>query len=416
MKKILCLMIKISALFLLILSFTGCSAITSSPDVKASDIKVYNGAMPKGDYVSVTVDMTASTISCHNYTLNENHGPYPFVKVTDPSANFGFNIIYQTAVMPDFSTPNCYARFAIMDGVAIIYQIFNNNGTPANLGDDTTVGYPSYAYFYDANMNLNNDKGKTVNFMNFNMGNGDDNFEVGVGGFDTDSIGTIYSAGFSSLAYTNNWPGYVNGVRKPVGPDYISSFTFDPSRNAFTCFSDNTHTDVFTLIPTSSGDFILDFGANKGAGFCIRQAATKDWQSIYNGDYFTMVYGSSNSNAGQVKPMKLVLSGSGDLQVYDLSSSTPSTAVLNCTFTSFDDWTGGPGGSKLTDLYKTCSLCSNAQAASVKSEYLSHGAFVYDSGTGQTVLLIMDPAGKYCYVAGIQSGTSFQYGYGIKNQ
>jgi hypothetical protein len=400
------------ALAALIVALAGCALGDN-----AAGVKNYRGASPLGDYVSVDLDLTASVVSFHNYTTNQSYGPYSFSKVTDPQYNLGFNIIYQTEVIADYPQPDCYARFGIMDGVTLIYQMMDNAGTPSDLSDDATVGYPCYAYFYDRNFTWDSCKGEAVNHMNQKMSANADNseYEVGFTAMDNDAPGTMYRAVFSNKGYINAWPGYVHGVKGGAamgGPQTIGDFVFDPTRDAYTILS----VPGYTCIPTASGDFVYDFGPNNGAGFAIRQAAVKDWQTVYNGDFFVLAY--NTDDPGQTKPFKMVLSGNGDCNVYDPHSSTPDTPVFSTPpLTSFEDWTGGPDGNKLTDLYQSASGCASAQSSTAQDACLCHGAFVWDSGSGYgTFVILMDPEGNFCYVARFVNGTSFSYGYGIKDR
>jgi hypothetical protein len=385
-----------------------------------SAVKDYRGANPVGDYIGVTVDMSARLVSFHNYTLNANYGPYGFSKITDPARNLGFNIIYETGEIVEYPAPGCYARFAIMDGVTLIYQLMNYNGTPEDRSDDTTEGYPSYAFMY-ATSDIGSCKGTAYTFMEYRMGNGDDRFAAGLGAFDTDAAGTLYQAAYNSAADARDEAGHEDGMEGTASPDAnrpagLSSFAFNPAANAY-CYTSPHNGEILTLIPTVSGDFVIDHGANRGAGFAVRQAAAKEWQAAYNGNYLIMVY-DVRDGGSSVKAMKLVLSGNGNCQVFDPSSAVPSAPVFTGSFTSFEDFNGGPDGSKFTTLVREHSGCDNAVSDAIKASYNLHGGFISPRNENGDcdVVIMLDPLGRYCYFTTWTSLDRFQYGYGIKDE
>ena len=131
----------------------------------------YGGADAKGDYIAITIDASASTLTIRNYTLGWTRGPYRFSKVTDPAQNGGFQNLYRTVLFSD--DPNYYAQFIIANGAAILYQVFNDKGP---------FGTPCFAFYRKDVPNLNVYNGTAYNWVKFQMDLDEEegNFEVGL--------------------------------------------------------------------------------------------------------------------------------------------------------------------------------------------------------------------------------------------
>lgn len=369
--------------------------------------KTYAGAMPIGDYVAVTVNETNQTLTYHNYTTGESFGPISYSKLT--TGNGGFQNIYQTETFTREGN-QCYADFVIMKDVALSFLLFD-----ASL--DQPVDWPVYA-LNRRTVDMNDYKGRAYNWLKCEIDetSNQGNFECGFAAFDTDNTGLMYGASYNRRAAAD--------PIKTINASGIgtSSFTYNSNLVA------NTYGDL-TLIGTPSGDFALDFGPGNGAGFAVRQGASKDWNSNYNGNYLAMVYknGSAVVESYQtprflMKPMRVTLSGgvSGNIVVAELEG----TEHINGSLTSLVDFTNGPiAGEKVTESFRKLSSCDSVSVSSptVKEAYKCHGSFIYNynNETGsQLVNIFSDPNGRFIFFnAFIEEGTETTYffGFGIKD-
>lgn len=363
----------------------------------------YGGADAKGDYIAITIDASASTLTIQNYTLGGTKGPYRFSKVTDPAQNGGFQNLYRTVPFSD--NPNHYAQFIIANGAAILYQVFDDKGP---------VGTPCFAFYRKDVPNLNVYNGTAYNWVRFQMDldEKEGNFEVGLVAFDDD--GTWYGAGYDNrmwVDYPNN-PEYKFGVHKSFGGRIIktSDFSHEPSIVAH-------QFENVTAIATHNNDFIFDAGLNNGAFYAIRQATTNSWQSMYNGTYFLLCYENNNNGSEQsITSMKLVLSGS------NFQISQGGTLMISGRLYDVETCPGGPEGNPLASLFEEQSGCSSATSNNVKNAYNCRGSFMGSADAGSdassAIYLIMDPKGQYLCVTIFKENNdntyNYWFGFGIK--
>lgn len=356
----------------------------------------YGGADAKGDHIAITIDGKASTLTITNYTLKKSAGPFSFSRVTDPARNEGYQNLYRTQNLSD--SENRYAQFVIADGAAILFQIFE---------DDRPYGTPWFAFCRKDTSNLLNESKKTAyNWVNFKMDITPDdgienNCEAGFLAIDDDAEGTWYGAGYNHQADVSGGTGYVNGVHDICGGRIkTSDFYYVPSIVAYTAGGDST------LISTRNNDFIMDLGENNGAYYMIRQANTKDWQSVYNGTYFMLVY---ESKAQSITSMKLVLNGKN----YQISQD--GELLLSGPLSNVDQ--KGLGGKILTNLFKDYSNLSAAESNIIKEAYNCYGSFIGGDFESSVLYMIIDPNGRYCCVTiAKRSGSEYDYwfGFGVK--
>lgn len=370
--------------------------------------KTYAGAMPIGDYVAVTLKEANHTLTYHNYTTGESFGPISYSKLTTGTG--GFQNIYQTETFTR-EGKQYYADFVIMKDVALSFLLFD-----ASL--DQPVDWPVYA-FYRRAVDMNDYKGRAYNWLKCeieeNGGSSDQgNFECGFAAFDTDTTGLMYGASYNRRA--------AGDPIKTINASGIgtSSFTYDPALVA------NKYGDL-TLIGTPSGDFVLDFGANNGAGFAVRQGASKDWNSNYNGNYLAMVYKNGNAVSADyqtprylMKPMRVTLNNS-TIVVAELEGTEETEVYINnAPLTSLEDFTRGPiAGETVTKSFQSRSGCDSASSPTVQQAYQCHGSFIYNNETGsQLVNIFSDPNGRFIFFnAFIEEGAKITYffGFGIKD-
>lgn len=352
----------------------------------------------------MTLKEANHTLTYHNYTTGESFGPISYSKLTTGTG--GFQNIYQTETFTR-EGKQCYADFVIMKDVALSFLLFD-----ASL--DQPVDWPVYAFNRRA-VDMNDYKGRAYNWLKCeneeNGGSSDQgNFECGFAAFDTDTTGLMYGASYNRRAAVD--------PIKTINESGIgtSSFTYDPALVA------NKYGDL-TLIGTSSGDFVLDFGAGNGAGFAVRQGASKDWNSNYNGNYLAMVYKNGNAVGSAyrtprylMKPMRVTLSGGGSGNIVVAELEGTEVYINNAPLTSLEDFTRGPiAGETVTKSFQSLSSCGSASSPTVQQAYQCHGSFIYNNETGsQLVNIFSDPNGRFIFFNAFIEETYF-FGFGIKD-
>ena len=398
-KNRLCRGMILMVLLVAVLAGCGGGGPKDSPSGGLSSF-TYGGADAKGDHIAITINGKASTLTITNYTVNMSKGPYSFSRVTDPARNGGYQNLYRTQNLSDDSK-NRYAQFVIANGAAILFQIFE---------DDKPDGTPWFAFSRREVSNLLNVYKETAyNWVNFKMDleGTESNSEAGFLAIDSDNNGAWYGAGYNHQEYVYKTPGYDNGVHD-ISNGQIK--TIDFRYNSSIVANTMAGTDgIATLISTHNNDFIMDLGENKGAYYMIRQAKTEDWQSVYNGTYFMLVY---ESVAQSITSMKLVLREKN----YQISQGGES--ILSGPLSNVRQ--GGPGVKILTELFRTQSNLSGAESSIISNAYNCHGSFIGGdiNGFNDSVLyMIVDPNGRYlCVTIAKNTGSGYDYwfGFGVK--
>lgn len=377
---------------LLVVSIIGCGG-----GVNGLSSATYGGADAKGDHIAITIDGKASTLTITNYTRNISAGPFSFSRVTDPAQNGGYQNLYRTQNLSD--SENRYAQFVIADGAAILFQIFE---------DDKPDGTPWFAFCRKDVPNLLNEyKATAYNWVNYRMDldGPESNSEAGFLAIDSDADGAWYGAGYNHQADVSNDTDYNNGVHDIIGRR-IKTSDFSYARSIVANIITNNDGKVATLISTRNNDFIMDLGENNGAYYMIRQANTKDWQSVYNGTYFMLVY---ESKARSITSMKMVLNGNN----YEISQG--GELLLNGPLSNVDQ--KGPGGKILTNLFKDYSNLSMAESNIIKEAYNCYGSFIGGDFESSVLYMIIDPNGRYlCVTIAKKTGSGYDYwfGFGVK--
>jgi hypothetical protein len=291
-----------------------------------------------------------------------------------------------------------FALFAEFEKAAVVYQVFTD-GTPP-----TTQGDPVYAV-YREQVDKAQYYEKAFNWMKFFIDDGTaSDMACGFAAFDSSAAqGLLYGAGYSNRAELNHQGLNSSGVQSvnASGTMKVDTFTYDSAATANVMWDGshpNDRTYAVTMVGTPSGATVLDFGPNVGGGMglAIPQTSTKDWNAAYAGTYFTLVY-EYDVLAGTrtIEPMRVVLSSSGGVDVYPSGSTT---AVYQSTFTSVEDFSGGPNGEPVKLTFAAAAGNASAQSTTVQGANVAHGAFVsqVNDGSRESVLsLILDPQGRF---------------------
>lgn len=245
---------------------SGGSAVTTAPPAAA--IHAYNGTATVGDFLSISVDSTAQTITYTNQT-NGDTGTVPYTVNGDGS--YAINDPNQ----------NLLAAYEV-PGYALVLQAAKagpNHATPA-LVIAVEAGPISLATF----------ENNTYNYMQF---------RTAAGGLEAGSV-TISSSGtgtnssywpFGATAASGN-QGAFNSSSIP-----ISSATPSSSGTYLTLTMNSPNgPETSTIFGTANGMFAVDTAS--GAIFGMQQAATAAFDPTVAGTYHAIYYSKANATTG----------------------------------------------------------------------------------------------------------------------
>jgi hypothetical protein len=241
----------------------GCAS-TSKLGTSQSAVRSYNGTASVGDFLTITIDATAQTITYKNYT-NGDAGTVPYTvksdgtyAITDPNGNLlaayevpGFVLMVETAKSgPSHNT------------VALITAIEN---TPASIS--------TFA-------------GRNFNYVQFRTAAGG----IELGAITIDAGGNIQHAGYWPYEVFSQPPRFFGSGSFPA-----SSVHEDSSGDFFTVTeSDGSQDYVFG---TQSGFFAVDTG--NGTILSLPRAATKTFDATTAGTYTAIYYKKADAQTGQ---------------------------------------------------------------------------------------------------------------------
>ncbi len=295
-----------SALVLLaILFLAGCSqpitsAVSSSSPVPAS--RTYNGTASVGDFLTVTIDSVAQTLTYTNksngdagtipYTQNSN-GTYT---LNDPTGNFlnayevpGYAILIEAAkVGPTHNT------------MALITAVETGAISPTTFA------------------------GQSLNYMQF---------RTAAGGV---SIGSVTMDAQGNLAHSEYWP--YGAQAQPPDPFQIGTFPAaslqqDPSGTFLRMTEADASVDY--VFGTANGLFAVD--TQNGAILGMPQAANKAFDPTTFGTYNAIFYRKTGSQTGQgnvetgtpsLGSATVTISSTGALTIADTSNNVLATGSL----------------------------------------------------------------------------------------
>ncbi len=250
------------ALLAMLLCFlAGCST-TSKIAAPANPVRSYNGTASVGDFLTISIDSAALTITYKNYTNGES-GTVPYAvnqdgtyTITDPNGNLlsayevpGFVMMVEAAN----AGPN-------RDTQALITAIEN---APAS---------------------INTFAGQNFNYVQF---------RTAAGGTE---IGTISIDAQGNVQHDGYWPfGVFSQDLFNGGGFTASAIQEDPSGDFFT-ITDSGGSDNFAF-GTPSGFFVVDTG--NGTILSLPKTATKTFDATTAGSYTALYYEKANAQTGQ---------------------------------------------------------------------------------------------------------------------
>jgi hypothetical protein len=243
-----------------ILVLAACSA-NPKPGVNQNAIRAYNGTASVGDFLTLSLDSTAQTITYKNYT-NGEMGNVPYTvnsdgtyAIADPQGNLlsayevpGFVMMIEAAN----AGPN-------KDTEALITAV---ESVPASI--DTFAG-------------------RNFNYLQFRTAAG--GLEVGT--ITIDALGNIQHDSYSPF-------GAFSQSLFSGGSFAASSVTEDPSGNFFTVNDGQGSNYAFG---TSSGFFVVDTG--NGTILSLPKAQAKTFNPVTAGSYTALYYEKANAQTGQ---------------------------------------------------------------------------------------------------------------------
>lgn len=247
--------------FILALLLVGCS---TNPKVitPGNDVRSYNGTASVGDFLTISIDSSAQTITYNNYT-NGEAGTVPYTvnadgtySITDPDGNLlSAYEVRGTAMMVEAANagPN-------KDSAALITAI---ESAPAS---------------------INTFAGRNFNYIQF---------RTSTGGIE---LGTVTVDASGNITHAAYWPfGVISqGDTFNSGNFPASSLTEDPSGNFFS-IDEASGTDY--VFGTQNGFFAVDTGA--GTILSEPKAAAKDFDPANAGTFKALFYKKVNAQMGQ---------------------------------------------------------------------------------------------------------------------
>jgi len=250
------------ALLVTICLLAGCNTATKlSPPQNA--VRSYNGTASVGDFLTISIDANAQTITYKNYTNGET-GTVPYTvnadgtyAINDPNGNLlaGYEVP-GTVLMVEAANagPN-------RDTAALITAI---ETAPASLS--------AFA-------------GRNFNYVQFRTSTGG----IELGSVSIDASGNIQHVGYWPFGVVNQQSMFNSGSFP------ASSVVEDPSGDFFTINESGGSQDV--VFGTQTGLFAVDTG--NGAILSQPKASSKNFDATTAGAYTAIYYEKSNAQMGQ---------------------------------------------------------------------------------------------------------------------
>jgi len=288
------------SVFLLVVFF--CSACSKTSLTVSNAARSYNGTASVGDFLSITLDPAASTLSYTNHS-NGDSGTVPYTVNSDG-----------TYTLND-PTGNLIAAYEIPNYALLVQSAKTgpNHDAPALI---TAVQKGS--------ISLSTWAGKGFNYMQF---------RTAAGGLET---GSAIMDAQGSVTISSYWPYGAQGQSADPfnqGGFDASLFQSDPS-GSFLKLADNGGTFDY-IFGTPNGIFAVD--TPNGAILGLKKAASKNFDPSFAGTYKAIFYGKTGATTGQgnletgtpnLGKATLVIGNSGQVTVQDAQGTTLVQATL----------------------------------------------------------------------------------------
>ena len=288
-------------LILVTIMTIGCGSGSSS----SSAARAYSGTASVGDFLSITLDPTAQTITYTNYS-NGDSGVVPYTLNSDG-----------TYTLND-PTGNLIAAYEVPNYGLLIQaaKAGPNHATPALI---TAI--------QQAPISISSMAGHQYNYMQF---------RTTAGGLEVGSVATDSQGNITTSSY---WPYGEMGMGGP--PDPFGSSTFlgsdiqaDPSGNFLKLMADPGQYSY--IFGTSNGLFAVD--TPNGAILGFQKATSPAFDPSYAGTYQAIYYQKNNASTGQgnvetgtpnLGTATLTIGSSGQLTVQNAQGTTLLQATLS---------------------------------------------------------------------------------------
>ncbi len=277
----------------------ACST-TTAPKTAQNTVRSYNATASVGDFLTISIDSAAQTITYKNYTNGET-GTVPYTvnangtyTITDPNGNLlsayevpGFVMVVEAAN----AGPN-------KDTQALITAV---ESVPAT---------------------INTFAGQNFNYMQF---------RTAAGGLE---VGTVSIDGQGNVTHDGYWPfGVFSDSEFNGGSFAASAVQEDPSGDFFAISEGNDSTSY--AFGTPSGFFAVDTGS--GTILSLPKAASKSFDATTAGTYTALYYEKADAQTGQGNvetgtategEATITVSAGGEVTISDSAGTTMATGKL----------------------------------------------------------------------------------------
>ncbi len=248
---------------LLVLAGPGCNSTNVAPVSTGSSKRSYNGSASIGDFLAITLDPVALTLTYTNLS-NGDTGVVPYTVNTD--GTYALNDPNHN-LLAAYEVPN----YALLVQAA---KAGPNHNTLALVTavEKSTISMATWA-------------DHDYNYMQFRTSSG------GV------EVGSISLDPQANVSLTSYWPYGSTGQGNPfhVGGFAGSSFQIDPSGSFLTLSEGNGTSDY--VFGTPNGIFAVD--NSNGTILGLKKAATKDFDPTFAGTYKAIYYQKTGAQTGQ---------------------------------------------------------------------------------------------------------------------
>jgi hypothetical protein len=354
---------------LLALLLAGCNSTPKSNSTPS--LRSYNGTAAVGDFLTISIDSAAQTITYKNYT-NDETGTVSYAVNAD--GTYSIND-------PD---GNLLSAYEIPGSMLMIEAA--NAGPNRNAVSLITA-------IESVPASINTFAGTNFNYVQFRTAAGG----VELGTISIDASGDITHAGY--------WP--FGNLQQPIAPFNAgsfsaSSFTEDPSGNFFT-LSESSGTDY--AFGTQNGFFAVDTGSGTILG--LPRAVSKSFDASVAGPYKAVFYEKANAQTGQNNaesgaPLEgtatLTITAAGAVTITDNHGATMATGTLAAVADTpyLYDGTSNTLPDPLYGMFTFRSTTANSQQDVFVA--FQNGAVIFSSF--QTALPLV-PYGAYTYFYGV---------------
>jgi hypothetical protein len=294
------------SLWLMLFLLASCSSTTHLAPVAAAAARTYNGTASVGDFMTITIDSTAQTIS-YTDVSNGDSGVVPYTVNAD-----------DTYTLND-PKANLLAAYEVPNYVLLIQAAKTgpNMNTPALItavesGSISMSTFETHAY----------------NYMQFRTAAG--GTEVGSVAISAQGIGSISSF----WPYGSYNQGNQGGSPFHTGMIDMTQAQVDPS-GTFLKVPEMGGNGFDYIFGTANGIFAVDSG--NGAILGLKKAASKDFDPTVAGTYKAIYYQKTGASTGMgnvetgtasLGHASLTVDGTGNVTVSDAQGTTMMQAVL----------------------------------------------------------------------------------------